>query len=133
MSQHATGTFDVTATREPPYDGADGVVLARTRLVKQFLGELEASSTIEMLAASGAVKGSAGYVAMERVTGRLAGRAGSFVLQHSGTMERGAPSLSVTVVPDTGTGELTGLAGRMAIDIRDGQHFYDFEYTLGGA
>jgi hypothetical protein len=78
----------------------------------------------------GSVKGSAGYVAMERVTGTLKGRTGSFVLQHSGTMTRGAPQLSVTVVPDSGTGQLTGLAGTMTIKINEGKHSYEFEYTL---
>lgn len=85
-----------------------------------------------MLAANTEVKGSAGYVAIERVSGQLHGRAGTFILQHSGTMNRGAPQLSVTVVPDSGTGALTGLAGRMTIDIAGGQHSYVFEYTLPG-
>ena len=83
-----------------------------------------------MLSAMTEVKGSAGYVAMERVTGTLHGRSGSFVLQHSGTMTRGAPQMSVTVVPDSGTGQLAGLAGQMTIKITDGKHFYEFEYTL---
>jgi hypothetical protein len=99
-------------------------------LDKQFRGELEASSQGEMLSAGTSVKGSAGYVAMERVTGTLQGRGGSFILQHSGTMTRGTPQLSITVVPDSGTGELAGLAGRMAIEIADGMHSYDFEYTI---
>ncbi len=85
-----------------------------------------------MLSAMGHVKGSAGYVAMELVTGTLAGREGSFALQHSGTMDRGRPSLSLTVVPDSGTGALAGLAGRMMIIIADGKHSYEFDYTLEG-
>ena len=106
--------------------------LGRFSLDKQFHGELEATGRGEMLTA-GRVEGSGGYVAIERVTGRLHGRAGSFVLQHTGTMQPGALQLSITVVPDTGTGELAGLAGKLAIEITGGQHFYDFEYTLGTA
>ena len=76
------------------------------------------------------VQGSAGYVAMERVNGKLHGRNGTFALQHSGTMTRGAPQLIITVVPDSGTGELAGLSGKMTINIVDGKHFYEFDYTL---
>jgi hypothetical protein len=97
---------------------------------KQFHGDLEATSQGEMLSAGSPVKGSAGYVAMEKVAGSLSGRAGAFVLQHSGVMTRGAPSLSVTVVPDSGSGELTGLSGQMIIQIEAGKHSYEFEYTL---
>jgi hypothetical protein len=99
-------------------------------IVKRFHGDLEATSYGEMLSAVGDVKGSAGYVALERVNGILQGRSGSFVLQHSGTMTRGAPELSVTVVPDSGTGELVGLSGRLTIKIESGAHSYEFEYTL---
>lgn len=122
----AAGTFDVKLTPQ----GSDPP-LARMSIDKQFHGELEAASKGEMLSAGTDVKGSAGYVAIEKVSGTLQGRSGSFVLQHSGTMARGAPQLSVTVVPDSGTGELKGLTGRMAIIIKDGKHFYEFEYTLG--
>jgi hypothetical protein len=97
---------------------------------KQFYGDLEATSKGEMLSAGTAVKGSAGYVAIERVSGTLHGRGGTFVLQHNGTMTRGAPQLTITVVPDSGTDQLMGLAGSMAIQIADGKHSYDFEYTL---
>jgi hypothetical protein len=86
-----------------------------------------------MLATGTAVQGSAGYVAMERVDGTLGGRRGAFNLQHSGTMTRGAPGLEINVVPDSGTGELTGLAGTLAITIANGKHFYDFEYSLPDA
>jgi hypothetical protein len=131
MSLVAAGAFDVTMTPEPSYEGADGgIVLGRVALTKQFHGPLEASSVVQMLTAGTPVKGSAGYVAIERVVGRLDGRSGTFVLQHSGTMNRGQASLSVAVVPDSGTGELAGLAGTMAIDIVDGKHSYRFEYTL---
>jgi hypothetical protein len=130
MTTHAAGEFDVTPTPLAPYETVDGVIYGRIALAKQFHGDLEASSTAEMLSAGSSVKGSAGYVAIERVTGRLNGRAGSFTLQHSGTMTRGQPELSVSVVPDSGAGELVGLAGRMTIDIVDGKHFYAFDYTL---
>ena len=101
-------------------------------LDKQFHGDLEATSKGEMLTAMSAVKGSAGYVAMERVTGTLKGRNGSFALQHSGTMARGAQQLVITVVPDSGEGDLKGLAGTMAIEIADGKHSYVLEYSLPG-
>jgi hypothetical protein len=134
MSNHAAGTFDVTVTPEPKYETVDGgIVLGRLALTKQFHVELDASSVVQMLSAGTSTKGSAGYVAIERVVGRLGGRAGSFVLQHSGTMNRGEASLTVSVVPDSGTDELAGLAGRMTIDIVDGKHFYGFDYTLGGS
>jgi len=96
----------------------------------QFHGDLEATSKGTMIAAMGSVKGSAGYVAIERVNGTLEGRAGNFVLQHSGTMTRGVQELSVTVVPDTGTGELTGIAGRMNLIVTDGKHSYEFHYSI---
>src|SRR4051794_29708866 len=126
----ATGTFEVLLTPQAPYATVDGVALGRIAITKQFQGDLVATSSGEMLSAGGTVKGSAGYVAIERVTGSLHGRAGSFVLQHSGTMNRGAASLSVTVVPDSGVGALAGIAGAMTIDIVDGEHRYTFEYTL---
>jgi hypothetical protein len=100
---------------------------------KQFHGGLEATSKGVMLAAMTAVKGSAGYVAIEKVSGTLGGRSGTFVLQHSGIMNRGAPQLIITIVPDSGTGELAGIAGKMAINIVEGKHFYEFDYTLAGA
>jgi hypothetical protein len=97
---------------------------------KQFHGDLEASSKGEMLTAGTSVAGSAGYVAIERVTGTLHGRNGTFILQHTGTMTRGAPELTITVVPDSGTGELMGLAGKLMIEIADGTHSYNLAYTL---
>jgi hypothetical protein len=99
---------------------------------KKFHGDLEATSKGQMLTAMSAVKGSAGYVAVERVTGSLNGRKGTFVLQHSATMNRGTPQLSVTVVPDSGTDQLEGLTGKMMIIIAEGKHSYDFEYSLPG-
>ena len=98
---------------------------------KQFRGDLDATSKGQMLAAMTEVKGSAGYVAIEKVTGALQGRRGTFVLQHSGSMNRGAPALVVSVVPDSGTEELVGLSGTMMIDVTDGKHLYTFDYTLG--
>ena len=127
---NAHGTFDVKLAPQTPSDPSEGAV-GRMSIDKQFHGDLIASSKGEMLAImSGTVKGSAGYVAMEKVTGALQGRTGSFALQHSGTMNRGVQSLTLTVVPDTGTGELTGLSGAMKIIITDGKHFYDFDYTI---
>lgn len=121
----ARGTFDVTLKPQPT-DSA----LGRMSIDKQFHGDLEGVSKGEMLAAGTAVKDSAGYVAMEKVTGTLHGKKGEFILQHSGTMNRGAPSLALAVVPDSGTGELVGLSGTMSIDIKDGKHFYTFKYAI---
>jgi len=129
VAEHARGTFEVKLTPQAPED-KDDPSLGRYTVDKQFHGELEATSKGQMLTAGTAVKGSAGYVAIEKVTGTLRGRSGSFVLQHLGTMTQGAPQLSVTVVPDSGTGELTGLTGRMNIIIADGKHSYEFEYTI---
>jgi len=128
MTTRAKGTFEVKLN--PQGDKSQDQDLGRMTIDKQFHGDLEGTSKGQMLAARTATKGSAGYVAMEKVTGKLHGRSGTFVLQHSGTMNRGAPDLSVTVVPDSGTGELTGLAGKMTIDITNGKHSYVFEYAL---
>ncbi|MFZ6645000.1 DUF3224 domain-containing protein [Undibacterium sp. TJN25] len=130
MTQHISGSFDVKITPQATPGKSADAVPGRMSIDKQFHGELDAHSLGEMLAAMGNVKGSAGYVAIEQVTGTLQGRSGSFVLQHSGTMTRGTPQLTVSVVPDSGAGELTGLEGRMKIDIVDGKHFYEFDYTL---
>ena len=131
MSLHATGPFEVKIDPQPPDEKGGGPAIGRMLLDKQFHGDLEATSKGTMLAAgTGAKNSSGGYVALEIVTGSLKGRSGTFVLQHSATMNRGVPNLSVTVVPDSGTGQLTGLAGKMNITIADGKHSYDFEYTL---
>lgn len=122
----ASGTFEVSLV--PASDPESPV--GRLTLTKTFRGDLEATSTGEMLAFGTAVEGSAGYVAIEHVTGTLQGRTGSFALQHSGTMDRGAPTLSVGVVPDSGTEELLGLSGGMSIDIVAEEHRYTFQYTL---
>lgn len=126
----AHGTFEVKLTPQVTGDSAKGTPLGRMSMDKRFSGDLEGTSTGDMLTAGTGVAGSAGYVAIERVSGTLHGRSGTFILQHSGTMTRGAPQLTITVVPDSGTGELTGLAGTMAIIIDSGKHSYDFEYTL---
>ena len=125
----ATGTFDVKLL-PLANDFAESAALGRMSIDKQFHGDLEGSSQGQMLSFMTSVKGSAGYVAMERVTGKLSGRSGSFVLHHSATMDRGAPTLSISVVPDSGTDELTSLTGKLNIIIADGKHSYDFEYSL---
>ena len=130
MTNHASGTFEVKIS---PQDDKGDPTLGRMSLDKQFHGDLEATSKGQMLTAGTAVQGSAGYVAIERVSGTLKGRSGTFALQHSGTMTRGTPQLTITVVPDSGTGQLAGLAGRMTINIADGKHSYEFEYTLAEA
>jgi Protein of unknown function (DUF3224) len=130
MNIRATGSFDVNLDRQPPYDSADGVALGRTSIDKRFHGDLVATGKGEMLSAGTPVKGSAGYVAIERVVGALQGRRGSFVLQHSGTMNRGQPSLTISVVPDSGTDALASISGRMSIDIVDGKHLYSFDYAM---
>ena len=127
MTNRASGAFAVKLTPQP--DEAAGV--GRLTIDKQFSGGLEATSRGVMLAVRTGVEGSAGYVAMEVVEGALDGRRGSFALQHSGTMRRGEQQLSVTVVPDSGTGELAGISGRMAILIGGGTHSYEFDYALG--
>jgi hypothetical protein len=131
VTKHARGAFEVKISPQPADENGGGPSVGRLLLDKSFHGDLEATSKGQMLAVQTDVKGSAGYVAMERVTGSLGGRQGTFALQHSGTMTRGKPLLSVTVVPDSGTGALVGLAGKMEIIIADGKHSYDFEYTLG--
>lgn len=128
--QHsASGTFEVKVTPLAPDDGGEASI-GRMSLDKQFQGDLEAASKGQMLAVGTPVTGSAGYVAMERVSGALHGRNGAFALQHTGTMTRGEPQMAVTVVPDSGTGELEGIAGTLTIRIDGGKHFYDFDYTL---
>ena len=130
MTTRATGTFEVKLTPQPADDYADGAMLGRLTIDKQFHGDLEGTSRGQMLSGMTGTKGSAGYVAIERVTGTLAGRRGTFVLQHSGTMSRGAQQLTITVVPDSATDELTGLTGTMAIIIEAGKHSYEFDYEL---
>lgn len=136
MSGHATGPFEVKLAPQTDDQVGDPTV-GRMSIDKQLHGDLEATSKGQMLTAMTDIKGSAGYVAIERVTGTLRTpggvRSGSFALQHTGTMNRGVPQLSVTVVPDSGTGQLVGLAGKMTITIIDGKHSYEFDYTLPDA
>ncbi len=127
---HAEGTFEVKITPMAAESEPPGV--GRMTIDKQFHGDLEGSSKGQMLAVMSGVKGSAGYVAMEQVTGSLGGRAGGFALQHNGTMTRGTAELVVRVVPDSGTGELVGIAGTMKIVVAEGKHSYEFEYTMEG-
>ena len=135
MNQHASGPFEVKlAPRKADNPQAEGAGIGRLSLDKRFRGDLDATSQGEMLAFRTAVENSAGYVAIERVSGSLHGRHGSFVLQHSSTMDRGAARQNITVVPDSGTGELVGLGGSMTIAIAaDGTHTYEFAYKLATA
>jgi len=126
----ARGTFDVRLTPQAVADKINEGTLARYSASKQWHGDLEGTSTAEMLSAGDPSKGFGGYVAMERVEGTLGGRRGTLVLQHSGTLERGEQKLSITVVPNSGTGDFTGLAGSMKIEIAGGKHSYVFEYSL---
>ena len=129
IMQHATGTFDVSITPAAA-DSADGVTLGRMTVAKTFAGPLTAISKGDMLTGAGGVAGSAAYVLIERVTGSLAGKTGSFALAHLGVMDRGKPELRVTIVPDSGSGELTGISGTLIIRIESGKHFYDLDYRL---
>jgi hypothetical protein len=126
----ATGTFEVKLTPQSNDAEAGGSTLGRLTIDKLFRGDLDATSKGEMLSAGTPVKGSAGYVAQERVTGALGSRRGSFVLQHTGVMNRGAPGLTITVVPDSGTGDLAGLSGTMNIIIDAGKHSYEMDYHI---
>ena len=132
MSERATGSFDVKVTpQKPDTQVARAANLSRLTIDKRFHGDLEGISKGEMLALQTEIKGSAGYVALERVTGKLKGRSGSFVLQHSGTMNRGDEDTHVSVVPDSATLELRGLSGRMKISVAaDGAHSYEFDFRI---
>jgi len=130
MTGHATGTFDVKVVPQAADDQSKSAAVSRMSIDKQFHGGLEGTSRVEMLTAGTDVKSSAVYVAIEQFTGTLAGRKGSFLLHHTGIMTRGTPQLTVSVVPDSGTGQLVGLTGEMNITIADGKHSYDFAYTL---
>lgn len=127
----AKGTFEVKVLPLAATDNVDTGGFGRMALDKRFSGDLAGTSRGQMLAAGTAVEGSGAYVALERVTGTLNGRRGSFILQHNGTMGHGKYEMKVTVVPDSGTEELTGLSGTMKIIIEGGKHSYEFEYSLG--
>jgi len=130
MAMHASGAFEVKLNPLPAYNTSADAKLGRMSIDKQFHGGLEGTSQGEMLSAMTDVKGSAGYVAIERVSGTLNGRRGTFVLQHNATMSRGEPFLNIIVVPDSGSGELAGLSGSMKIIIAEGRHSYEFDYSL---
>jgi len=128
--KHAAGSFEVNVQPLSNADVSADAMFGRFLLIKTFSGDLVAEGRGQMLSAGTATQGSAGYVAIDQISGTLAGRKGSFVLQHSGTMNRGAPALSITVVPDSGTGGLAGLSGTLKINIVDKKHFYEFDYSL---
>jgi uncharacterized protein DUF3224 len=132
VSNHAEGTFDAKMTPQAADQGDDSGI-GRMTMDKQFHGDLEASSKGQMLAITTTEKGSAGYVALEKVTGTLKGRSGSFALQHAGVMNRGVPELTITVVPDSGTDQLKGLSGKLEIVVIGSKHSYNFEYRLPDA
>jgi hypothetical protein len=130
MTKHASGTFDVTITPQKD-DGIGDPTIGRMSVEKWYHGDLEGTGGAQMLAGMAeAVKDSGTYVAIERVRGTLHGRTGSFAVWHAGTMTRGKQALTITVIPDSGTGELIGITGTMTIDIRDGKHFYGMDYAL---
>jgi len=128
MKSQASGTFDVKLT--PQDDKSDDKSMGRLTIDKQWHGDLEGASKGQMLTGGDATKGSAGYVAIEKFTGTLKGRKGTFILQHTATMTKGSGDLTITVVPDSGTEELKGITGRLTIKFESGKHFYDFEYGL---
>lgn len=129
-SHHATGTFEIKRTSQPLADPSADKSLGRMSFDKQFHGDLEGTSKGEGLTAGNLQTGSAGYVAIEFVTGTVGGRSGTFIFQHSATMDHGAQQLSITIVPESGTGQLAGITGKMTINVVNGKHLYDFEYTL---
>jgi hypothetical protein len=130
MSGIAKGAFDVDMVPAEEPSTEDGVSLVRMTLAKTFSGDLDGTSDGQMLTARTPVEGSAGYVAIERVSGKLHGRTGTFVLQHSGLMSAAGQELSITVVPDSGTGELSGISGEFRLAFTEGAHQYELEYTL---
>jgi hypothetical protein len=133
VATHVTGAFDVKLTPQATDNDTGGPALGRMSIDKTYHGELEATGKGEMLTAGSGVKDSGVYVAVERVAGTLRGRKGAFALHHRGVMTRGVPQLAISVVPDSGTGQLVGLSGTMTINIVDGKHFYELDYTIAGA
>ena len=126
----ARGPMEVNIEAEPPFLEQDGVTLSRNVVRKEFSGDAVGASEAQMIAAFTATPGSAGYVAIERFTGSVGGKSGSFVLQHSGVMRRGDGRLSVTIVPDSGAGELAGISGTMEISNDEGRHSYVLDYAF---
>lgn len=119
------GTFHVEMIAEPAFDDVEGVTLSRARFDKRFEGPLDATSEVHMLAVKTPVEGSASYVAVERISGSLEGRKGTFVVLHTGFMRAG---LDLTIAHDSGTGELKGILGKLQVEVKDGQHFYELDY-----
>ncbi len=132
MKHRATGRFDLTKDLDPPYDNAPGAEISRAVITKQFHGDLVGTSVTHMTQIMSEIDGSAGYVAVERVIGTLQGRTGTFVLQHNALGDRGDRNLNIVVVPDTGTGELVGLRGKLDVDISGGKHDYFLDYYFAG-
>ncbi len=131
MSKSATGTFEIETWDEKPYDEREGTRLTRTHVTKTFHGEIEGTSTAELLMAYGAEEGSAAYVGFERVVGSVHGRSGSFVLHHTATGSHDSRSASWSVAPDSGTGELQGLRGEAQISVdTDGKHSLALNYSF---
>ncbi|PHV16603.1 DUF3224 domain-containing protein [Janthinobacterium sp. BJB1] len=130
MHAHATGSFSITMTPSAAPQRAGRTTLGKVLLDKAYAGDLVATARGEMLSAVTDTKGAAGYVAMEAITGVLQGRQGSFVAQHAGTMADGKQQLTIVIVPHSGTGQLTGINGTLAIRIENGRHFYDIDYSL---
>lgn len=129
VTKHAAGTFDVTVTPQKD-EGVGDPTIARMAIDKRYHGDLDGTGLGQMLAGMGEVKESGVYVAIERVKGTLHGRSGSFSVHHLGVMDRGTQRLVITVVPDSGTGDLAGITGTMAIEIKGGAHYYTFDYSL---
>lgn len=130
LRMNVRGSFEVKMTGEPPFEVVEGVSLSRASFDKVFSGPLSGTSKVSMLAARTPIESSAAYVAIERITASLEGKSGSFVVLHTATMNRGARSLAIVIAPDSGTGALAGIEGRMDIEIEGGQHHYSLEYTL---
>lgn len=130
MTTRASGRFDVTLTPQATEAGGGGEAVGRLLIDKRYRGDLEGTGNGQMLGTRTGTEGSAVYVAIELVTAKLNGRSGTFVLHHRGIMTRGAPNLAISVVPDSGTGDLVGLTGTMTIDVTDGKHSYGFEYKI---
>lgn len=126
----AKGEFEVTRIPQEELEIGEGATIGHSRFDKRFRGGLQATSVVHMLALMTPVQGSGAYVAVERIEGALDGRTGSFFVQHNGIMDRGEPSLDITVIPDSGTDQLTGLRGRMRIDVSEGRHAYSFDYEI---
>jgi hypothetical protein len=128
--KEATGTFEIQSSEDPAFDSTNGVDLTLVSISKNFDGPLKGESVMRMLKAVTAVPGSAGYVGIERFSGALEGRQGSFVCQHNGIMTRGKPELTVAIVPDSGTGDLAGISGNLSIQMVDGHHHYTIAYAF---